>query len=69
MKEKIRAQAQKKIQVYKADGIFSKNEYISKNDICLIGNINDDLLIEVEYPTQKGNKIRYVKSLEGFIQA
>lgn len=64
----MRAIATKKLSVYTASGALVPNRYISKDDLCELGEITQNLLIPVTYPTAKGANSAYVRSLEGFIR-
>lgn len=64
----LRAIATKRQPVYTAAGVEEKNRYIDKNDRCTLGQITQNLLIPVTYPTPSGPRDAFVRSLEGFIQ-
>lgn len=67
--KKLRAVATKKMNVYDKYGKKESGRYISKNDVCEIGPIAANMLIEVTYPVSSGTRTAYVKSLENFTQA
>lgn len=67
--KKLRAVATKKLNVYDKYGKKESVRYISKNDVCEIGPIMTNMLIEVTYPISSGTRTAYVKSLENFTQA
>lgn len=67
--KKLRAVATKKLNVYDKYGKKESGRYISKNDVCEIGPIAANMLIEVTYPVSSGTRTAYVKSLENFTQA
>ena len=64
----LRAIATKRQPVYTAAGVEEQNRYIDKNDLCTLGQITQNLLIPVTYPTPSGPRDAFVRSLEGFIQ-
>ena len=64
----MRAIATKRQPVYTAAGVQEQNRYIDKNDLCTLGQITQNLLIPVTYPTSNGPRDAYVRSLEGFTQ-
>lgn len=49
-----------------ASGKKEGNRYIDAGDICTLDGITDNCLIEVTYPTSKGKRTAYIKSLEAF---
>lgn len=63
---KLRAIATKKQPVYTASGFEESGRYIDKGDKCELGSITQNLLIPVTYPTSKGPRDAFVRSLEGF---
>ncbi len=64
----MRAIATKRQPVYTASGAEEPGRYIDKNDLCTLGQITQNLLIPVTYPTSNGPRDAYVRSLEGFTQ-
>lgn len=64
----LTAIATKRQPVYTASGVEEPNRYIDKNDRCTLGQITQNLLIPVTYPTSTGTRDAFVKSLEGFTQ-
>ena len=64
----MRAIAAKKLPVCDSMGRTEENRYIAKGDRCELGEITQNLLIPVSYPTAKGMRSAYVRSLEGFIR-
>lgn len=60
------AKCTKRIGTFDANGKAESGRYIDKNDICTIGKVTDNVLIEVEYPISKGTRKAYLKSLEHF---
>lgn len=67
--KKLRTVATKKMNVYDKYGKKESGRYISKNDVCEIGPIAANMLVEVTYPVSSGTRTAYVKSLENFTQA
>ena len=65
---KLRAIATNKQPVYTASGVEESGRYIDKGDKCELGSITQNLLIPVTYPTSKGPRDAFVRSLEGFTQ-
>lgn len=63
----ITARSLSKQVVYDINGHIESTRYISENDVCTIGKITNNLLIEVTYPISIGTRTAYVKSLEQFI--
>ena len=55
--------------VYAASGQEEEGRFIDKGDLCELGGVTDKLLIAVTYPTAKGPRSAFVKSLEGFVRA
>lgn len=63
----LRVIANAKINTYDAEGKKESGRYIDKCDICTVKRtINDNLLIEIEYPVSNGVRTAYIKSLEHF---
>lgn len=58
-----------KVKTYTLDANGKKEDsrYIDKNDVCIIGKVTPNCLIEITYPTSKGPRTAYIKSLENFI--
>lgn len=55
--------------VYASSGREEEGRFIDKGDLCELGEVTDNLLIPVTYPTAKGLRGAFVKSLEGFVRA
>lgn len=63
----IRAMAFERIAVCDSQGHPDAKSYIAKNDLCAVGDRTLSGLWPVTYPTAKGRKTRWVKSLKGFL--
>lgn len=62
--------ANKKIVVYGEDGRKDRHSYIASGDWCTViqtVQIGINQFYEIQYPTAKGLKIRYLRNLNGFI--
>ena len=57
----------RKTLTYNKQGLRELGRFISAKDICVIKKeIEDNLLIEISYPTSSGMRTAYIKSLENF---
>lgn len=63
----MRAMAFKRINVLMQNGLSDSKSYIAGGDWCDIGEKTTTGLWPVTYPTSKGNKTRWVRSLNGFL--
>ena len=57
-----------KAKTYTLDSSGQKegNRYIDAGDKCVLNSITKNCLIEITYPTSKGDRTAYIKSLEAF---
>ncbi len=55
-----------KQEVYDVAGNLESGRYIAKGDECIVSEVNDNLLISISYPTSKGMRASFVRSLEDF---
>lgn len=62
----IKCVCTKKTYTLDASGKKEGNRYIDAGDICTLDGITDNCLIKVTYPTSKGKRTAYIKSLETF---
>lgn len=63
----IRAMAFEKIAVLNKNGTADGKSYIARGDLCRIGDRELSGLWPVTYPTTKGEKTRWVRTLKGFL--
>lgn len=57
----------RKTLTYNKQGLRELGRSIAAKDICVIKKeIEDNLLIEISYPTASGMRTAYIKSLENF---
>lgn len=66
----FRALANRKLSVYSSDGKKDPASYIAAGDLCTViqaVQIGVSTFYEVQYPTSKGPKVRYLKTLSGFL--
>jgi hypothetical protein len=63
----MKVMAFKKIAVLQKNGMSDPKSYIAAGDLCDVGEKNQIGLYPVTYPTSKGGKTRWVRSLTGFL--
>ena len=63
----MRAMAFERINVLNKNGLRDYASYIAAGDLCQIGEKEVNGLWPVTYPTSKGRKTRWVRSLNGFL--
>ena len=66
-KNEMQVKCVRKTLTYNKQGLRELGRSISAKDICIIKKeIEDNLLIEISYPTSSGMRTAYIKSLENF---
>lgn len=63
----MKAMAFQKILVLNKTGLKDAGSYIAAGDLCEIGEKDSNGLWPVTYPTSKGKKTRWVRTMEGFL--
>lgn len=63
----MKVMAFRRIDVLGANGLTDSKSYIAAGDLCEVGNKTVTGLYPVTYPTSKGKKTRWVRSLTGFL--
>ncbi len=63
----MKVMAFSRIPVLTADGVKDPGSYIAAGDCCQVADKNLAGLYPVTYPTARGKKTRYVRSLNGFL--
>lgn len=63
----MKAMAFKRINVLQKNGLSDPKSYIAPGDLCDVGGKEQNGLWPVTYPTSKGSKTRWVRSLTGFL--
>ena len=63
----MKVMAFKRINVLKSNGLMDIGSYIAAGDLCEVGEKTTSGLWPVTYPTSKGKKTRWVRTLQGFL--
>ena len=63
----MKVMAFKRISVLGSSGLPDSKSYIAAGDLCKVGEKEKNGLWPVTYPTAKGDKTRWVRSLQGFL--
>lgn len=63
----MKVMAFKRISVLGSNGLLDGKSYIAAGDLCTVGEKTPTGLYPVTYPTSKGNKTRWVRTLKGFL--
>lgn len=63
----MKVMAFKRINVLQKNGLSDPKSYIAPGDLCDVGGKEQNGLWPVTYPTAKGDKTRWVRSLQGFL--
>ena len=63
----MKVMAYERIPVVTAQGLSDNRSYIAAGDLCILEEKTPSGLYPVTYPTAKGKKTRYLKSLKGFL--
>lgn len=63
----MKVMAFSRVAVLNARGLPDSRSYIAAGDLCRIGAKTDEGLWPVTYPTARGKKTRWVRTLEGFL--
>lgn len=63
----MKVMAFKRISVLNAAGLPDAKSYIAAGDLCTVGEKTATGLWPVTYPTSKGSKTRWVRTLKGFL--
>ena len=63
----MKVMAFKRINVLQKNGLSDPKSYIAPGDLCDVGGKEQNGLWPVTYPTSKGSKTRWVRSLTGFL--
>ena len=63
----MKVMAFKRISVLGSNGLPDSKSYIAAGDLCTVGEKEKNGLWPVTYPTAKGDKTRWVRSLQGFL--
>lgn len=63
----MKVMAFKRISVLNAAGLPDAKSYIAAGDLCAVGEKTPTGLWPVTYPTSKGSKTRWVRTLSGFL--
>ena len=63
----MKVMAFKRISVLGSNGLLDGKSYIAAGDLCTVGEKTPTGLYPVTYPTGKGNKTRWVRTLKGFL--
>lgn len=63
----MKVMAFKRISVLNSNGLLDSKSYIAAGDLCTIGEKTLAGLYPVTYPTSKGAKTRWVRTLKGFL--
>lgn len=63
----MKVMAFKRISVLGSNGLLDGKSYIAAGDLCTVGEKTPAGLYPVTYPTSKGNKTRWVRTLKGFL--
>lgn len=63
----MKVMAFSRVAVLNARGLPDSRSYIAAGDLCQIGARTDEGLWPVTYPTARGKKTRWVRTLEGFL--
>lgn len=63
----MKVMAFSRVAVLNARGLPDSKSYIAAGDLCRIGAKTDEGLWPVSYPTAKGSKTRWVRTLKGFL--
>lgn len=65
-KERIKCVCTKKTHTVTSTGKTELTRYVAKGDLCTLGDITENCLIDIRYPTSIGYRNAFVKSLENF---
>lgn len=63
----MKVMAFKRISVLGSNGLLDGKSYIAAGDLCTVGEKTPTGLYPVTYPTSRGNKTRWVRTLKGFL--
>ena len=63
----MKVMAFKRISVLGSNGLPDSKSYIAAGDLCKVGEKEKNGMWPVTYPTAKGDKTRWVRSLQGFL--
>lgn len=63
----MKVMAFKRISVLGSNGLPDGKSYIAAGDLCTVGEKTPTGLYPVTYPTSRGNKTRWVRTLKGFL--
>lgn len=63
----MKIMAFKRISVLGSNGLLDGKSYIAAGDLCTVGEKTPTGLYPVTYPTSRGNKTRWVRTLKGFL--
>lgn len=63
----MKVMAFKRVNVLQKNGLSDPKSYIAPGDLCDVGEKETNGLWPVTYPTSKGSKTRWVRSLTGFL--
>ena len=63
----MKVMAFKRISVLESNGLLDGKSYIAAGDLCTVGEKTPTGLYPVTYPTSRGNKTRWVRTLKGFL--
>ena len=63
----MKVMAFKRISVLGSSGLLDGKSYIAAGDLCTVGEKTPTGLYPVTYPTSRGNKTRWVRTLKGFL--
>ena len=63
----MKVMAFKRISVLGSNGLLDGKSYIAAGDLCTVGEKTPTGLYPVTYPTSKGAKTRWVRTLKGFL--
>ena len=63
----MKVMAFKRISVLGSNGLLDSKSYIAAGDLCTVGEKTPGGLYPVTYPTSRGSKTRWVRTLKGFL--
>lgn len=63
----MKVMAFKRISVLGSNGLLDGKSYIAAGDLCTVGEKTPAGLYPVTYPTSRGSKTRWVRTLKGFL--